>query len=180
MPDDAQEKHTPAPWKVVDEKDRTIDTTEDSHIGKLVRRRSLLSVFLGRDEGIPETLRANARRIVACVNFCEGVSTADLEESLERGDTLTNEDEAIVALLNEVGKERNDLRDENERLKERVAELEKALGPLKHYNEIAAREAARRARKVGQVEAAAYLDDACDHITRALRDSFNWPPEASE
>jgi cell division protein ZapA (FtsZ GTPase activity inhibitor) len=125
MPEDTREKHTPAPWQVVDEKESATDTMEDSYVGKLVRRRNPISIFLG-DEESPETLRANARRIIACVNFCESVPTADLEDSLQHGHTLADEDEAIVASLNEVSKERNELRDENERLKERVAELEKA------------------------------------------------------
>jgi regulator of replication initiation timing len=78
--------------------------------------------------------QANARRIVACVNFCEGVPTADLENSLELEHTLADEDEAIVAKLNEAGEERNELRDENERLKKRVAELEEAGGDATDWN----------------------------------------------
>jgi acetyl-CoA carboxylase alpha subunit len=67
----------------------------------------------------------------------------------------------------------DDLRDENERLKERVAELEAALRPLQHYDVTAAREAARYARECGQVEAADYLEDACDDIMRALDEFYN-------
>jgi len=119
MPDDA-EMHTPAPWT---------DEADDPNLVCVKRRGKglppvlfALAETLETDEA-DTTAEANAQRIVACVNFCEGVSTADLEESLERGDTLADSDEAIVALLNEVGRERNELRDENERLKERVAEL---------------------------------------------------------
>jgi hypothetical protein len=129
MPEDTKEKHTPAPWKAVGEKDCTIDTTDDSYIGKFVLPNPLLT-FLKQDDEIKETFRANVRRIVACVNFCKGVSTADLEESLQHGQTLADGDESFVALLDEVGEERGDLRDENERLKERVAELEEACGTV--------------------------------------------------
>lgn len=58
--------HSPEPWKLY----------EDAHIVGVEDHERVIA-----DCG-PETdvrCRANARRIVACVNFCAGVSTEDLE-----------------------------------------------------------------------------------------------------
>jgi cell division septum initiation protein DivIVA len=126
-PDDSNtSEYAPTPWhvatsgEITDWPERRVEAAEET----------VARVYYHQTPNGEAIQQANARRIVACVNFCEGVRTADLEESIERGDTLADSDEAIVAKLNEVGEERNDLRDENERLKERVAELEEACGTV--------------------------------------------------
>jgi hypothetical protein len=157
MPDDTQEKHTPGPWHVVprpwDEKGCTVDTTEDSHIAKLIFSTPLAD-FLGRDEHSLETMRANARLIAAAPNLlaaCKALTKAvppeengaashrqavrasraahraiakahGLDDPSDSG--LPDRDERDAVGLTSAGKEVADLRDENERLKERVAELE--------------------------------------------------------
>jgi hypothetical protein len=129
MADDTPNIYTPAPW-THDADDPNLVCALKEHgersVPVFVNVAETFGTTFGTNRTAGPTAEDNARRIVACVNFCEGVPTADLENSLEREHTLADEDEAIVAKLNEMGEERNDLRNENGRLKERVAELEKA------------------------------------------------------
>lgn len=68
-------KHTPGPW-IIDEDASSFDIFSDAEVGTpfiaSIRRSALSS-------GLDELARANARRIVACVNACEGVPTEVLE-----------------------------------------------------------------------------------------------------
>lgn len=60
-------KWTPGPWKVSKTGPCGIYADETRYICGT------------NTEGTQEENRANARRIVACVNYCEGVSTAEIE-----------------------------------------------------------------------------------------------------
>ncbi len=44
--------------------------------------------FIDPEELVGDLQRANARRIVACVNACRGMSTEELEEGISAGLTL--------------------------------------------------------------------------------------------
>ncbi len=59
-------EHSPEPWEVVDDYGHVKIRDRD--------QRRIVSEMYGRDED-----EANARRIVACVNFATGVSTEWLE-----------------------------------------------------------------------------------------------------
>ena len=61
-------KHTPEPWKAVGQDIR--DGNEDN----------IVTVPYGDD---PEQAEANARRIVSCVNACEGINPDAVPELLE-------------------------------------------------------------------------------------------------
>lgn len=67
----SEQKHTPGPWHV------------GRKVGNMIYARDGLDVIAECDSSIDDVPRsvgeANARRIVACVNACEGISTADLE-----------------------------------------------------------------------------------------------------
>jgi hypothetical protein len=70
-------QHTPEPWSIEDEPVLGQIIKGDSQViagGFAIIRRAT-------DEAGKEETKANARRIVACVNACAGVSTADLETS---------------------------------------------------------------------------------------------------
>ena len=88
------------------------------------------------------------------------------------GDDVETEPRGVSGLTG-AGEEVAELRDENKRLKERVADLEAAIKPLSHYDVDAARETARFAREQGLAEVANFVDDACDDITRALLGFFD-------
>ena len=104
----------------------------------------------------------------------------DAQEKPISGEHLTGADYARYVMdedteitLTSAGEEIGELRDENERLKERIAELEAAIKPLSHYDVDAAREAAHSAREQGLAEVADFLDNACDDITEALLGFFD-------
>ena len=67
----SENKHTPEPWQVFEDDPRAIVTKENPML-------SLLSV--GEDGLAIMYEEADARRIVACVNACEGISTEYLEK----------------------------------------------------------------------------------------------------
>ena len=65
-----EEKHTPGPWEVT-------PAHQTSGWGTCVGgARNIIARLTGRDKAVKE---ANARRIVAAVNACEGISTEALE-----------------------------------------------------------------------------------------------------
>lgn len=74
-------KHTPTPWRV----GRPGTVVSDSHIEHGPGGCDCVEYYGGHL--IAESITsANSRRIVACVNACEGIST----ESLERSDVIAS------------------------------------------------------------------------------------------
>lgn len=73
-------QHTPGPW-ATDEADH--DTPYQDIKIKASKHRTICTVWIDdapvRDFNAEQ--QANARRIVACVNACEGISTTDLESA---------------------------------------------------------------------------------------------------
>lgn len=96
--------HTPTPWEVVirDEDDADINAT----------RKDGWYVTLAMNIG-----HENARRIVACVNACAGISTENLEQNLP----LIH----LARQYNVTLRDRDDLASENEILR---AEISAATG----------------------------------------------------
>ena len=62
-------KHTPGPWKASFTKLSEVQAENGALIARCNKLNSLTN------------LQANARRIVACVNACEGISTENLEQN---------------------------------------------------------------------------------------------------
>lgn len=105
--------HTPAPWRV--------------HVDEVFGADGYQVM---RFNGYGSTDQANARRIVACVNACEGIGT----ETLEAG--LFHSGPAALA--------------DRDRLRERVKELESALQKIANHDgvsEIIARVALSKSPK---------------------------------
>jgi len=69
-------KHTPGPWNVKYSKFSIIETQEGAQVAECKNLTGLVN------------LQANARRIVACVNACEGIETSELEEIAVSGGML--------------------------------------------------------------------------------------------
>ena len=67
-------KHTPGPWSVTDETD--IVGIENDPANGCVGPVDVAHVYL---RTVPGRTNANARRIVACVNACDGIETYALE-----------------------------------------------------------------------------------------------------
>ena len=92
----SENKHTPEPWQVFEDDPRAIVTKENPML-------SLLSV--GEDGLAIMYEEADARRIVACVNACAGISTENLEDNVpikelarRYNETLKQRDELLAAL----------------------------------------------------------------------------------
>lgn len=81
------DKHSPEPWRVEQGSMRDIETATGT------------TVVWGHDDYSEPTMsEANARRIVACVNACAGMSTEALEgDALDRLVHLAIEAEAYLA-----------------------------------------------------------------------------------
>lgn len=82
------EKHTPTPWQILPEEvDKPYIRIRGTVLGGRYKVANVLTTVY---EGVPQReadeTRANARRIVACVNACQGIST----ESLERSDVIAS------------------------------------------------------------------------------------------
>jgi hypothetical protein len=111
MPD--AEKHTPTPWhvatsgEITDWPEKRVEAAEET----------VALVYYHQIPNGEAIQQANARRIVAAVNFCEGIETDRLEFSTMGASGL----EKAVSVLAD---RRDDLEAENERLKERLANLE--------------------------------------------------------
>ena len=97
-------EHTPEPWAC-----RLFEHSkgDDYHIYAVNNMKSI--VFF---DGSGKEKEANARRIVACVNNCEGIST----ETLEKGSTLSD-------ILRMQKGAYDKLRAENAKLREALKEL---------------------------------------------------------
>ena len=95
--------HTPGPWAVNFTKFSEVRAENGAVIARCLKLTSLTN------------LEANARRIVACVNACEGVSTKHLENNLPIRELVTRYNEALREI---------------EALKNGRTELVNALGEL--------------------------------------------------
>lgn len=82
--------HTPTPWVGVDPKTGRFRNTHWDAVNERVSSSMSAPIKSGRETVAlvvmagwenKEKLHANARRIVACVNACEGISTESLEEN---------------------------------------------------------------------------------------------------
>ena len=73
-----EDKHTPEPWAYYDDRKST-GRIEIVGLGKTVSR-----IYLS----VPDEDVANARHIVACVNACAGLTTAELELAAAFGERL--------------------------------------------------------------------------------------------
>ncbi len=74
-------QHTPEPWKIGDGKPPFA-----SWAGQILGQHSDGEFILATcNQNYPEDAKANARRIVACVNACRGIPTEDLEAVEEPG-----------------------------------------------------------------------------------------------
>jgi hypothetical protein len=76
-------KHTPEPWRVSTVSDYRVSASDG--IGVCITDG--VSPRRATNENAP-----NARRIVACVNACEGISTEDLEENKNPGAARSTND----------------------------------------------------------------------------------------
>ena len=92
----SENKYTPEPWQVFEDDPRAIVTKGNPML-------SLLSV--GEDGLAIMYEEADARRIVACVNACAGISTENLEDNLpvkelarRYNKALRQRDELLAAL----------------------------------------------------------------------------------
>ena len=94
--------HTNGPWVVNYTKFSEVRAENGAVIARCVKLTSLTN------------LEANARRIVACVNACEGVSTKHLENNLPIRELVTRYNEAlreIEAMKDEIKSQQNKIRD---------------------------------------------------------------------
>ena len=98
-------KHTPEPWHV-DVHDQDADI--HSAFG-------MVACTMGHPDNQDEEGEANARRIVACVNACQSMTTEQLEARLTEGRSLahmlTERDKALDMLT----EQRSELREELDR-----------------------------------------------------------------
>lgn len=90
----SQEQYTAGPWAVLD----ATPTEVRLSYGFMENNLVLAHVFDGPEFG---SMEANARRIVACINACEGISTEALEHEpgslgLDR-DTIRAQRDALAA-----------------------------------------------------------------------------------
>ena len=93
--------HTKGPWAVNYTKFSEIRAENGAVIARCVKLTSLTN------------LEANARRIVACVNACEGVSTKRLENNLPIVELVARHSEAlreIEALKDEIKSQQDKIR----------------------------------------------------------------------
>ena len=94
-------EHTKGPWAVNFTKFSEVRAENGAVIARCVKLTSLTN------------LEANARRIVACVNACEGVSTKHLENNLPIRELVTRHNEAlreIEALKDEIKSQQDKIR----------------------------------------------------------------------
>ena len=75
-------KHTPTPWVVLPEEcDKPYIRVRGTVLGARFKVANVLTpVYEGVHQREAEETRANARRIAACVNACEGIGTERLED----------------------------------------------------------------------------------------------------
>ena len=93
--------HTPGPWAVNFTKFSEVRAENGAVIARCLKLTSLTN------------LEANARRIVACVNACEGVGTKHLENNLPIVELVARYNEAlreIEALKDEIKSQQDKIR----------------------------------------------------------------------
>ena len=83
-------KHTKEPWSINDWPQDTTDITIGASLTPLIAKVSLRNVSINEQKD-------NARRIVACINACEGFSIEELEGADLFKDSIESQSE-IVAL----------------------------------------------------------------------------------
>ena len=108
--------HTPGPWAVNFTKFSEVRAENGAVIARCLRLTSLTN------------LEANARRIVACVNACEGVSTKHLENNLPIRELVTRYNE-VLREIEALKAERAGLVDDINALKDEIqSQRDKILG----------------------------------------------------
>ena len=108
--------HTPGPWAVNFTKFSEVRAENGAVIARCVKLTSLTN------------LEANARRIVACVNACEGVSTKHLENNLPIRELVTRHNE-VLREIEALKAERAGLVDDINALKDEIQiQRDKILG----------------------------------------------------
>jgi len=107
------QKHTPEPWQVFSIGTTTLISQQIDSEGRFAHASVLFPTF--HQCGLAaarEEQEANAARIVACVNACEGIETDALTEEVQRVGGFA----AVLSVLENVKTERDALRAEVERL----------------------------------------------------------------
>ena len=108
--------HTPGPWAVNFTKFSEVRAENGAVIARCLKLTSLTN------------LEANARRIVACVNACEGVSTKHLENNLPIRELVTRYNE-VLREIEALKAERAGLVDDINALKDEIqSQRDKILG----------------------------------------------------
>ena len=108
--------HTPGPWAVNFTKFSEVRAENGAVIARCLKPTSLTN------------LEANARRIVACVNACEGVSTKHLENNLPIRELVTRHNE-VLREIEALKAERVGLVDDINALKDEIqSQRDKILG----------------------------------------------------
>ena len=108
--------HTPGPWAVNFTKFSEVRAENGAVIARCLKLTSLTN------------LEANARRIVACVNACEGVSTKHLENNLPIRELVTRHNE-VLREIEALKAERAGLVDDINALKDETqSQRDKILG----------------------------------------------------
>jgi hypothetical protein len=69
-------EHTPEPWRVSVDGEAVVIPCGNGEA-------TVADCFDADREGFPATRKANARRIIACVNYCKGKTNAQLEDGDE-------------------------------------------------------------------------------------------------
>ena len=108
--------HTPGPWAVNFTKFSEVRAENGAVIARCLKLTSLTN------------LEANARRIVACVNACEGVSTKHLENNLPIRELVTRHN-GVLREIEALKAERVGLVDDINALKDEIqSQRDKILG----------------------------------------------------
>lgn len=108
-------EHTPTPWKVNTNAEYAFAATiTDENGGVLIAKTSGLDTF--HDNQNCDEENANARRIVACVNACDGIST----EMLEIGNGIWRKS---IEQAEKTDAEFRALMEENARLRDALKEI---------------------------------------------------------
>ena len=97
-------KHTPVLW-LFDYADEAITTEERKRNSKA----RIATVALGWDEPFNSEQLENARRIVACVNACQGIGTEQLESWLCMSRPILQSMKELKAEADREAKQRDDL-----------------------------------------------------------------------
>lgn len=126
------QKHTPEPWVIDERESLSTNFYSDDATGSIIGECPDYS-FAHRS--IKER-RANARRIVACVNFCEGLPSGELlmgraKTAIENMNAAMDENKALQARVKELEAQLNVISfHTNLRPFERIAALEEQRDEL--------------------------------------------------